>query len=317
MRIDYNKIMYIIGIIFIICFGVFILIDYTRYNTLSNVVIIIRAFQFMLPGIILLYLYNQNTFVKATHYVIKSKRLEESFNGYKIAHISDFHNTNSKRSKKIIIKELEKNKPDIIVITGDLIDSRRTNMQTAVEFVKSIIHVAPIYYVLGNHESRLSNIGELEKMLQNIGVIILRNQKIKLQRNTQFIQLVGIDDPTFYVTESEFEPIEVNIDKKIKNVVKDKETFTILLTHRPEYMQIYSSNQLDLAFTGHAHGGQIRIPFIGGVIAPGQGIFPKYTKGIVELNNTKIVISRGIGNSSFPFRVNNRPEVVFLQLNRI
>ncbi len=316
-RIDYNKIMYVVSILLIICFAIFVTYDYINYNKITNsapfyAFVFVRTLQFILPSVILLYLYNQNTQVKVSHYTVKSKKISNCFNGYKIAHISDYHNTNSKRIKETLIKRLKENRPDIIVITGDLIDSRRTNIETASDFVKSIAHIAPIYYVFGNHESRLKNIEYLEEKIQNVGAKILRNNYVKLEKDGEYIKLIGIDDPCFFGISKEEE--KTKLENIIKTLAKEENRFTILLIHRPEYMQIYSNNNVDLVFTGHAHGGQIRIPFVGGIIAPGQGMFPKYTSGIHEMNDTKTVISRGIGNSSFPFRVNNRPELVIATL---
>ena len=95
----------------------------------------------------------------------------------------------------------------------------------------------------------------------------------------------------------------------------DKNKYSILLSHRPELFETYVDNNINLVFTGHAHGGQIRIPFIGGIIAPNQGLFPKYTSGIFTKNETNMIVSRGIGNSLFPFRINNNPELVIVELN--
>lgn len=318
-KIDYNKIMCVVAAILIICFVLCVTNDYINYDNINNsapfyVYALVRTLQFILPSIILLYLYNQNTKVKESNYTVKSKKIPSSFNDYKIAHISDFHNTNSKRAKTTLVKKIEENKPDVIVITGDLVDSRRTNIDTAKEFVESVKHIAPIYYVLGNHESRLTNLPELENKMQNAGAIILRNKKIKLKKNSEFIELIGLDDPAFYTAQEDANEMKSKIDEKLKILEKTEDKFTILLTHRPEYIETYSNNKLDLVFTGHAHGGQIRLPFLGGIIAPGQGIFPKYTSGIYEVNNTKLVVSRGIGNSKFPFRINNRPEIIFVKL---
>ena len=94
----------------------------------------------------------------------------------------------------------------------------------------------------------------------------------------------------------------------------DLSTFTILLSHRPEKFESYVDQPLDLVFTGHAHGGQIRLPFIGGIVAPSQGWFPKYTDGLFEAGETTMVVNRGIGNSVFPLRVFNRPEIVEMTL---
>ena len=316
-KLDYNKIMYVLGIIFSMLFCVFTIKDYINYDGVNNsapfyVFVIARAMQFMLPGIILLYMYNQNTNLKVSQYTVKSLKLQEN-NKFKIAHISDFHNTNSTRLKRDLIHQLEENKPNIVVITGDLIDSRRTNIKTASQFVKSISNIASIYYVLGNHESRLDNIEELEKTIQKSGTIIIRNSVIDLNKD---IQIIGLDDPAFFVTIEEKIQGRMGqiVGNKLEELICNKNKYNILLTHRPELIDVYVENGVDLVFTGHAHGGQIRIPGIGGIIAPGQGFFPKYTRGVYKKKDAKLVVSRGIGNSKFPFRINNRPELVFVTL---
>ena len=106
------------------------------------------------------------------------------------------------------------------------------------------------------------------------------------------------------------------IKTELSNLKYDKNQFSILLSHRPEVFNVYVDNKIDLVLTGHAHGGQIRIPFIGGLIAPNQGIFPKYTSGVFEEDATTMIVSRGIGNSILPYRINNRPELVIVTLKK-
>lgn len=320
-RLDYNKIMLVISLVFITMFCVLSVKEYINYDNFNNsapfyVAILMYSLELLLPGWLLLYLYNANTNLKQTNYLVKSKKLPESFNEFKIAHISDFHNTNSKRIKSTIIETLKKNAPDVIVITGDLIDSRRTNITSAIDFLKSIINIAPVYFVLGNHESRLRDTKELIEHAENIGVNVLRNISVQITRQGHTIDITGLDDPGFYITLENANEILEKTDRSLNKVVKLNDKFSILLTHRPELIKLYSKYNFDLIFTGHAHGGQIRIPGIGGIIAPGQGLFPKYTRGIYSEHNTKMVLSCGIGNSRFPFRINNRPEIVFVTLQK-
>lgn len=120
----------------------------------------------------------------------------------------------------------------------------------------------------------------------------------------------------FFVPIESKNEIEQKTDKALETIIKDNGGFRILLTHRPELLNVYSKYDLDLVFTGHAHGGQVRLPIIGGMFAPGQGVHPKYTKGVYKEGMTQMVLSRGIGNSKFPFRINNRPEIIFVTLER-
>lgn len=264
--------------------------------------------------IIAIYLYLEVTTLEVSKYNVKSDKLPEAFDGYKVAHISDFHNTKSNRLKNKILQTLEKDKPDILVITGDFIDSRRTNMQVSLAFIEKIKDI-PIYYVAGNHESRIKDYPKFKKELQNLGVKILENEKIELTQKTDSISLIGLQDPSFDTNERDTKGMTQLVDKWLKSY-STKDKFEILLLHRPELFTTYVENHVDVVFSGHAHGGQVILPFIGPIIAPNQGYFPKYTSGVHTKDNTNLVISRGIGNSLCPIRINNNPELVYVILKK-
>lgn len=257
------------------------------------------------------YLYYENTKLQVSNYNIISNNIPVDFNNYKILQISDFHNTRNKTLTDDLIKEIAKQKPNIIVFTGDFIDANRTNTDIAIKFIKEINNIVPMYFVFGNHESSIS--GYLKEQLEKNKVIVLDNKTEVLKVNNSEINLIGINDPVMFnenaVSDSEI--IKVELD----NAKYSEDKYSILLSHRPELFDTYVEKKLDLILTGHAHGGQIRIPCIGGIIAPNQGFFPKYTKGVCEQNNTTMIVSRGIGNSILPFRINNRPELVIVTLN--
>ncbi|MBQ7596059.1 MAG: metallophosphoesterase, partial [Clostridia bacterium] len=205
-----------------------------------------------------------------------------------------------------------KAEPDIIVITGDVIDSRHTDIGTASEFVKNAIKIAPCYYVTGNHEARAADAyPELETEMKNCGVKILRDEAVFIEKGSEKLQLIGVDDPMFAEREAGYS--SAIIDSKL-NQIEPFDGFKILLSHRPEIFDVYVKHDIDLVFSGHAHGGQFRIPFIGGVGAPNQGLFPKYDSGVYHRNKTDMIVSRGIGNSYIRVRINNRPEVILATL---
>jgi len=264
--------------------------------------------------IIVIYLYLEVTTLEVSQYNVKSDKLPGAFDGYKIAHISDFHNTKSNRLKNKILQTLEMDKPDILVITGDFIDSRRTNMQVSLAFIEKIKNI-PIYYVAGNHESRIKDYPKFKKELQNLGVKVLENEKIELKQKTDIISLIGLQDPSFDTSERDKKGMTQLVDKWLKTY-STKDNFEILLLHRPELFTTYVENHVDVVFSGHAHGGQVVLPFIGPIIAPNQGYFPKYTSGVHTKDNTNLVISRGIGNSLCPIRINNNPELIYVILNK-
>ena len=210
---------------------------------------------------------------------------------------------------------LKEAKPDIIAITGDIIDSRRTNIDISFAFVEQILKIAPCYYVTGNHEARVSREYVLLKdKMSEVGVIILENDRLTIKREDEFIEIIGLDDPTFSVVGTTAEEGEVVADTLQKLITSD-DSFTLLLSHKPEFFDIYVENNVDLVLSGHAHGGQFIIPFVGGLIAPGQGFFPELDSGLFEKNGTTMIISRGIGNSIIPLRINNRPEIILIELH--
>lgn len=274
--------------------------------------IIIILISIILLFFISIYLYYENNYLQVSDYTIESDKIPKDFDDFKIVQISDFHNTKSKKLTNDIIKEIKKQRPNIIVITGDLIDSKKYNLQVSLDFLKSIKDIAPIYYVSGNHESGSGKYDEITSSLKDIGIKILDDEFDIISINEDKIAILGLRDPSFYPSYIS-DQSKYDLKETINNI-DDNNIFKLLISHRPEIFKIYVENNIDLVLTGHAHGGQIRIPFIGGLIAPNQGLFPKYTSGTFKEKNTTMIVSRGIGNSILPFRVNNRPELVVIKL---
>lgn len=255
----------------------------------------------------------QNNDVVVTKYEYVGKRVPKGFDGLKILHISDLHNKNFHGK---LCDKIEDINPDIIVITGDLIDRRRTNIPVAAELVKNMAKMVPVYYASGNHEQLSGRYSEIRDTLIELNVNVLDNSCILLNKNGDVISISGIIDPSVNFSNKNYNP-KKNISyvkSSISEAVEDKKLFNILLSHRPEYFDVYEEEEVNLVFSGHAHGGQIRIPFLGGVLSPDQGFFPEYSEGMHSLGETTMVVSRGLGNSLFPFRVFNRPELVVVTL---
>ena len=268
-------------------------------------------FIILLLFIVIVWLIWSNKTVKTTDITVSSNNLPTEFNDYKIAHISDLHNSEFGENNSKIIDILKNQNPDIIAVTGDLVDSNHTNIDIAVSFMKQAVKIAPCFYVTGNHEAWTEQYNELESKLIECGVNVLHDTYFDLEKNGAKIKLVGIDDPSF--TKGYELTEESIIETKLKEFNLE-DSYTILLSHRPEYFKTYVNSNIDLVLTGHAHGGQFRLPFIGGLVAPNQGLFPKYDSGLFTENNTNMVVSRGIGNSIIPVRINNRPEVIMIKL---
>ena len=230
--------------------------------------------------------------------------IPRSFDGYKILQVADLQNKVFGRNQKPLLKKINDSSPDIIVITGDLLDRHegRTDVDSAMDFIHEIIDIAPVYFVSGNHEHQSGEYDALLEELISAGVTVLDNGKSIIDRNGETITLIGLADKS----------VNQYYDKMLHTLMAGQEdSFNILLSHRPELFETYVQENIDLAFTGHAHGGQIIIPFLRqGIFAPHQGFFPKYTEGMHEKDGTVMVVSRGLGNSSFPFRIFNRPELI-------
>lgn len=262
----------------------------------------------------ILFLYCENNCIATTNIIVQSNRLPDSFNGYKIIHLSDLHGKRFGKNQKYLVSKIKMVKPDLIVFTGDLIDSRHYNHESSVELFKQVTKIAPVYYVTGNHELSSGRFDELEKILIENGVKVLRNTHSKIHKGNDEIYILGIDDPLLDYMGNGIFDMSSNVIDAITKDISEEDTFKILLAHRPENFQTHRKYQLDIIFSGHAHGGQVRLPFIGGLIAPNQGFFPKYTSGKHIEGNSTMIISRGLGNSIAPQRLFNRPEIIIVKL---
>ncbi|MBQ8794861.1 MAG: metallophosphoesterase [Clostridia bacterium] len=244
---------------------------------------------------------------------VSSPKLPKSFEGFRVAHVSDLHNDEFGKDNKKLLALLKSCDPDIIAITGDMIDSYSTDVEVSLSFAEKAVKIAPCYYVTGNHEARVEeDFLKLTDGLETVGVTVLRDTSIELERGTESITLIGVNDPTFFTDLSVSESIAMN--EKLSELGADTSGFTLLLSHRPELFEVYVKNNITLTLSGHAHGGQFRLPVLGGAFAPNQGFNPKFDAGLYTEDGSNMIVSRGLGNSLFPFRVNNRPEVVLVTL---
>lgn len=255
----------------------------------------------------------QNNSIVISNFNYNSDIVPEGFNKFKIVHISDLHNKVFGNEQDKLIEKVEALESDIIVITGDLIDRRRYNLEKSMYFINASVEIAPVYYVSGNHEAWSGRFSEIEGRLINAGVKIMDDSETEIRRGNSSIKLLGLSDPDFltsdYIDGTDTSKLEENLIR-----LSEGEELKILLSHRPELFELYSDNNIDMIFSGHAHGGQIRLPLIGGLIAPDQGLFPKYTAGSYTSSTSTMYVSRGLGNSLFPVRVFNRPEIISVTL---
>lgn len=258
-----------------------------------------------------------NTAVERNDYTLSFERLPEAFDGYRIAQISDLHATQKGENHEVLLTMLREAEPDMIAITGDLADSRKTHIQSALEFAQQAVEIAPCYYVPGNHEgwiaARGTEYAELKTAMEAAGVVILEDRSTQISLDGKSITVMGVKDPRFREDYWRNDNLEF-MDAKLKELSSENSDFTLLLSHRPELFDAYVSCGVDLALSGHAHGGQVRMPFVGGLLAPDQGIFPQYDAGLFAQDGTQMIVSRGLGKSVFPLRFNNRPEMIIIEL---
>lgn len=264
---------------------------------------------------VIIFLYFQNNYIVTTKIKYSSEKVPQSFNGFVIVQISDLHGKVFVKDNTTLITKINKAKPDLIVITGDLIDCSFYDEKSIDSFIKRITAIAPTYFVTGNHEMANRDYLKLERVLKNSDVKILKNSTDILKHNGQYIRVTGINDPQ----DASLKKSSVNVktitgELEIALGTGINHTFTILLTHRPEHFSLYSEFNIDLIFAGHAHGGQIRLPFMGGLLSPDQGFFPKYSSGKYTNGNSTMIVSRGLGNGSFSQRLFNQPEIVVTTL---
>lgn len=260
---------------------------------------------------IAVFCYFENNAITVSEYEIASEKIPESFDGFVVVQLSDLHNKLFGKDQKRLMKHVKEQNPDMIVITGDLIDSNHPDVETGLLLAKEALKIAPVYFVTGNHDNWLSdtNTFALFQGLENLGVTVLDDERVLLcaEKEGEYISLIGVDDDT------------ISYKSKLRETLADltgqEEAFVLLLAHQPQEMPVYSEYEIDLVLSGHAHGGQFRIPFIGGFVAPDQGFLPKYTKGLYEENGTKMIVNAGLGNSVVPQRLLNRPEVVKITFN--
>lgn len=266
-----------------------------------------------------------NTALTVTPVDVFGERLPRSFDGYRIVQLSDLHDARFGAQNERLIERVAAQQPSAIVLTGDMIDSRRTKVEPTVALAKRLVELAPVYYVTGNHEARVPEAAQaLLDGLTRAGVTVLRSEAVDLQEGGESIRLIGLDDLGVYYKALAGEAQDIQeilaaakdaLKGDLSALVRDA-GFTLVLSHRPELIDLYAECGADLVLCGHAHGGQVRLPFGGGLYAPGQGFFPAWDAGLYEMGGTQMFVSRGLGNSAFPLRVNNRPEVVTITLRR-
>lgn len=252
-----------------------------------------------------------------TRYNVSTKKLDSSL---KIAFISDLHSREFGDNNIDLVNLISEQDPDLIAIGGDMVTMTDDNHNVIVELLQQLVEIAPTYYALGNHERAYENFEKMGKDIKDTGTVLLDNDMVYFSKDSmegEKILIGGLTDfpyydcyyPDFDNPQSDF------LDSFIK---KQKNTLSVLLAHQPEfYFWTYGLKEknLDLVLSGHTHGGIIQLPFIGGLYAPNQGLFPEYDKGYFSSETARMIITGGLGNSVFVPRLNNPPEICIININ--
>lgn len=308
----------------------------------------LKVFLLIIITLILVFAVNAwaNSKIWVSEIEVVSARLPENFDDFTIMQVSDIHSIRSEEQSEAIIEKLQTYQPDIIVLSGDLVDAdyyasdlaRIEELgdeafdaegnalipdQMTLDCVEEMLEIATVYFTYGNHEMILLDDPTGNPFLValiEMGVIVLNNDATTIEIDSEMINIVGIQDPATIYKDDMFSTLSgtswdkepILIDYCVSLI--DPDLYTIAISHRPEYIDIYGEYPLDLVLAGHAHGGQVRLPIIGGLYAPGQGFFPEYTSGSYATTTGEMIVSRGIGNSEIIPRIFNPPELVFITL---
>lgn len=244
----------------------------------------------------------------------------------RIVFITDLHSHEYGKHNEKLIQAVKKQKPDMILIGGDMfVKEEHPDMSVALAFVKEMVKIAPVYYANGNHEKKVMEIWESSiepfreyvRELRGVGVHYLINESEKITLKRRTFEIIGLDLPLEHYGKiwnfKELALQNLQIDNQFPERT-GKEDCRILLAHNPKFFETYSEADVDYVFSGHVHGGLVRLPMLGGLIAPDLTLFPKYDAGTFMQGKTTMVLSRGLGVHSIPIRMFNVPELSVIEL---
>lgn len=247
--------------------------------------------------------------LEISRYEVKSQKLPESFDGFKIVQLSDLHGAEFGEDGMGLVEKVKELEPDIIALTGDFVTDEG-DIAAVEKLAARLTELCPVYFVSGNHEFGSGLAVKVRNILERAGVKYLSNEYLTISRGEDGILLGGVEDPLAYA--DMLSPDE--LAQKMNDAAPD--AFKILLGHRNYWMTEYPELPVDLIFCGHAHGGLIRIPGVGGLIGTDRRLFPDFDAGQFNNGRYTLIVSRGLGNSVPIPRVFNRPEIVCVELTR-
>ena len=242
-----------------------------------------------------------------TEYKISSDRLPEEFSGFRIVQISDLHGSRFGAENRRLVEAVIAQKPDLIALTGDLITTG-ADLPAVEELLRGIAGIAPAYFVCGNHEWASGCVDELTAMMERYGVRYLSNEYEPLSRGRARIIVAGEEDPNGRADMPKPDEFIAQLRQEYP------EDFVLMLGHRNFWVQQYPALPVDLILSGHAHGGIVRMPFVGGLLDVQHRLGAQYEKGLYASGSYVMAVSRGLGNSIIVPRLFNRPELVTIVL---
>lgn len=263
----------------------------------------------------------ENLFVlKTTEYEVRAQlgasQVPAAFDGLRIVQVSDLHAHHHGSKGERLIQAVSAAKPDIIVLTGDQIsmDSGRADINFSIEMTRRLAKIAPVYLITGNHEAGHRDVDQILAEFETAGAHLLRGETTMIERGGQRIELAGIDDPNMRWSDATYMGDAEVAKQNLADVDFARGEYTVLLAHRPDEFDVYAHSPAELVLAGHNHGGQVRVPGLGGLINPKRELFPPYTEGSFTTRGTEMIVSRGLGDSLLPIRVNNPYEIVVVTL---
>ena len=246
--------------------------------------------------------------LEISRYEVKSQKLPESFDGFKIVQLSDLHGAEFGEDGMGLVEKVKELEPDIIALTGDFVTDEG-DLAAVEKLAARLVKLCPVYFISGNHEFGSGLAVKVRNILERAGVKYLSNEYLTISRGEDGILLGGVEDPLAYA--DMLSPDE--LAQKMNDAAPD--AFKILLGHRNYWMTEYPELPVDLIFCGHAHGGLIRIPGVGGLIGTNRRLFPDFDAGQFNNGRYTLIVSRGLGNSVPIPRIFNRPEIVCVELS--
>ena len=252
-------------------------------------------------------------------YVVESEKIPAGFDGCRIVHISDLHGRWFGAEQEKLLEAVRRQKPEVILMTGDWVDRdyQGEDERCCQVVVKGLLEIAPVYGIIGNHEARAKHRSYLIEELSRLGVRLLLDETIVLKRRCDSIHLVGFETPYHAPLKEDLSELK-RLEEEYREALNPRKAegesvYRLVMAHRPELIDMYQQLELDLVLSGHAHGGLMRLPFGYRLLAPGQSWFPKYTHGMYQKEETRMIVSCGLGGP----RIFIQPEIGVIVLKNI